>query len=90
MGISSGSPNARENEAHKDLAYWIFVNKYDSGVRVISIKLINDIAELTNARASRFESNEALTWPYNQYDQPSQRPNPNSDTSSAATISHMK
>ncbi len=87
LGISSGWPNARENEAHKDLAYWLFVNKYDSGAENVD-KMIEDIAELTNARASRFESNEALTWPYNQYDQPSQRPDPNSDPPLLRYIAH--
>src|SRR5690606_4253169 len=39
-------------------------------------------------RASRFDSNEALTWPYNQYDQPSQRPDPESEPPMQDNIAH--
>jgi len=35
-----------------------------------------------------FDSNEALTWPYNQYDQPSQRPNPANDPPLVRYIAH--
>jgi len=78
LGIASGGPSASANEAHRDQAYWILVNTYDTRVNATQLDnfITNDMPEMTNARASRFESNEALTWPYNQYDQPSQRPNP--------------
>ena len=84
MGISSGWPTASENKA---LAYWLFVNTYDSGSNNVD-NMVNDIANLSNARASRFGSNEALTWPYNQYDQPSQRPNPENDPPLVRYIAH--
>lgn len=73
-----GSPEASENEAHRDLAYWIFVNAHNVGIYQTNLDnfITTNMPAMTNARASRFESNEALTWPYNQYDQPSQRPNP--------------
>lgn len=77
MGIASGWPVASQDEAHTDLAYWILVNTYDTRVNASQLdNMVHDISDLTNARASRFDSNEALTWPYNQYEQPSQRPNP--------------
>ena len=84
MGISSGWPTAEEN---RDLAYWLFVNTYDSGASNVD-NMIHDIDKLNNARASRFDSNEALTWPYNQYDQPSQRPDPNYDPPLVRYIAH--
>jgi predicted peptidase len=84
MGISSGWPTHPDN---RDLAFWLFVNTYDSGASNVD-NLRNDIANLTNARASRFDSNEALTWPYNQYDQPSQRPNPKNDPPLVRYIAH--
>jgi predicted peptidase len=84
MGISSGWPTAPEN---RDLAYWLFVNTYDSGASNVD-NMLNDIGNLTNARASRFDSNEALTWPYNQYDQPSQRPNPENNPPLVRYIAH--
>jgi predicted peptidase len=84
MGISSGWPTAAEN---RDLAYWLFVNTYDSGASNVD-NMLNDIGNLTNARASRFDSNEALTWPYNQYDQPSQRPNPENNPPLVRYIAH--
>ena len=73
MGVASGWPLASENEAHKDLAYWIFVNQYDNDADNLD-NFESEIVHFNNARASRFESNEALSWPYIQYDQPSQRP----------------
>ena len=89
MGIASGWPLANENEAHKDLAYWIFVNKYDTRVGASNLdNFANDIVHMNNARASRFESNEALTWPYIQYDQPSQRPDPASKPPLLDYIAH--
>jgi len=81
---SSGWPTAPEN---RDLAYWLFVNTYDSGASNVD-NMLNDIGNLTNARASRFDSNEALTWPYNQYDQPSQRPNPENNPPLVRYIAH--
>jgi len=50
MGISSGWPTAPEN---RDLAYWLFVNTYDTGASNVD-NMVNDIGNLTNARASRF------------------------------------
>ncbi|WFR65676.1 S-layer homology domain-containing protein [Paenibacillus amylolyticus] len=43
---------------------------------------------MINARASRFESNELLTWPYNQFDQPNLRPNPANTPVLADYIAH--
>jgi len=90
LGIASGAPSASVDEAHKDQAYWIFVNAYDARVNASLLDnfINNDISDLTNARASRFESNEALTWPYNQYDQPSQRPNPSNTPPLLDYIAH--
>ncbi|URN96664.1 MAG: S-layer homology domain-containing protein [Candidatus Pristimantibacillus lignocellulolyticus] len=90
LGIASGTPSASANEAHKDQAYWIFVNTYDTRVNASQLDnfITNDISDLTNARASRFQSNEALTWPYNQYDQPSQRPNPDNTPPLLDYIAH--
>ncbi len=87
MGISSGWPSVSADAAHKDLAYWLLVNTYDSNANNID-NIVTDISDLTNARASRFQSNEALTWPYNQYDQPSQRPNPESTPPLLRYIAH--
>src|SRR5690606_5173088 len=85
-----GSPEASDNEAHKDLAYWTFVNAHNEGIYQSTLDgFINDyMPHMTNARASRFESNEALTWPYNQYAQPSQRPNPGKDPVMEDWIAH--
>ena len=86
LGIAAGWPTASEN---RDLAYWIFVNTYDTRVGADNLdNMVNDIENLTNARASRFDSNEALTWPYDQYDQPSQRPNPASTPPIPDYIAH--
>ncbi|WP_336789650.1 S-layer homology domain-containing protein [Paenibacillus sp. MMO-177] len=78
MSPVNGSPNASTNDAHAKLAYWMFINANNVGIYQTNLAtFINtNMPKMTNARASRFESNEALTWPYNQYDQPSQRPNP--------------
>ncbi|HIW34634.1 MAG TPA: S-layer homology domain-containing protein [Candidatus Paenibacillus intestinavium] len=90
LGIASGTPSVSANEAHRDQAYWIFVNTYYTRVNASQLDnfITNDISDLTNARASRFESNEALTWPYNQYDQPSQRPNPDNTPPLLDYIAH--
>ncbi|WP_307203481.1 OmpL47-type beta-barrel domain-containing protein [Paenibacillus harenae] len=78
MSPVNGSPNASTNDAHTELAYWMFINANNVGIYQTNLtNFINtNMPKMTNARASRFESNEALTWPYNQFDQPSQRPNP--------------
>lgn len=85
-----GSPAASEEEAHKDLAYWMFVNAHNVGGYQTNLDnfITTNMPEMTNARASRFDSNEALTWPYNQYDQPSQRPDPESDPPMQDYIAH--
>ncbi|PWV88463.1 putative peptidase [Paenibacillus cellulosilyticus] len=78
MSPVNGSPNASTNVAHTELAYWMFINANNVGIYQTNLaNFINtNMPKMTNARASRFESNEALTWPYNQFAQPSQRPNP--------------
>lgn len=78
MSPVNGSPNASTNDAHAKLAYWMFINANNVGIYQTNLAtFINtNMPKMTNARASRFESNEALTWPYNQFDQPNQRPNP--------------
>lgn len=78
MSPVSGSPNASTNDAHAKLAYWMFINANNTGIYQTNLAtyISTNMPAMTNARASRFESNEALTWPYNQYDQPGQRPNP--------------
>ena len=78
MSPVSGSPNASTDDAHAKLAYWMFINAYNTGIYQTNLASFIDtnMPAMTNARASRFESNEALTWPYNQFDQPGQRPNP--------------
>jgi pimeloyl-ACP methyl ester carboxylesterase len=86
MGIAAGWPTAEEN---KDMGFWIFVNQYDTRVGAANLdNFVNDIKNLTNARASRFPSNEALTWPYNQYDQPDQRPDPTKNPPLLDYIAH--
>lgn len=74
----SGLSNTIDEEAVRDLAYWMFVNAYNTGVYQTNLNnFVNRLMpNMTNARASRFDSNEALTWPYNQFNQPNQRPNP--------------
>ncbi len=74
-----GSPEASDNEAHRDLAYWMLINAHnvvESYQPNLDSFITTNMPVMTNARASNFESNEALTWPYNQYDQASRRPNP--------------
>ncbi|MFC4099034.1 S-layer homology domain-containing protein [Paenibacillus xanthanilyticus] len=90
MAPVSGSPNASTNDAHAKLAYWMFINAHNVGVYQTNLAtFINtNMPKMTNARASRFESNEALAWPYNQYDQPSQRPNPANTPVLADYIAH--
>lgn len=85
-----GSPEARTNEAHRDLAYWMFINAHNVGIYQMTLNnfINNNMPFMTNARATRFESNEALTWPYNQYDQPSQRPDPASSPPMLDYIAH--
>ncbi|MHA7964828.1 S-layer homology domain-containing protein [Paenibacillus sp. CAU 1782] len=77
MAPVSGSPNANTNDLHANLAYWMFINAHNVGIYQTNLAtFINtNMPKMINARASRFESNEALTWPYNQFDQPNQRPN---------------
>ncbi|NIK79913.1 putative peptidase [Paenibacillus castaneae] len=77
MSPVSGSPNANANNVHNDLAYWMFINKHNvGGYQTNLTTFINtNMPKMINARASRFESNEPLTWPYNQFDQPNWRPN---------------
>ncbi|WP_224753793.1 S-layer homology domain-containing protein [Paenibacillus terricola] len=78
MSPVGGSPDASTNDAHAKLAYWMFINANNTGVYQTNLAnyISTNMPKMTNARASRFESNEALTWPYNQFDQPGQRPNP--------------
>jgi predicted peptidase len=78
MAPVNGSPNASTNDLHADLAYWMFINAHNTGIYQTNLNnfINNNMPKMTNARASRFESNEALTWPYNQFDQPNLRPNP--------------
>ncbi len=90
MSPVSGSPNASTNALHSNLAYWMFINAHNVGIYQTNLtNFINtNMPKMTNARASRFESNEALTWPYNQFDQPSQRPNPVNTPALADYIAH--
>lgn len=90
MSPVNGSPNASTNDAHTELAYWMFINAYNVGIYQTNLtNFINtNMPKMFNARASRFESNEAHTWPYNQYDQPSQRPNPTNTPAMADYIAH--
>ncbi|SDB84462.1 LPXTG-motif cell wall anchor domain-containing protein [Pelagirhabdus alkalitolerans] len=76
MSPVGGSPDAANNEVHADLAYWMFVNSYDGGSYQTNLEnFINEnLPEMTNARASLFNSNESFVWPYNQFDQPDQNP----------------
>lgn len=90
MSPVNGSPNANTNDAHAKLAYWMFINANNVGIYQTNLAtFINtNMPKMTNARASRFESNEALTWPYNQFDQPSQRPNPDNTPALPDYIAH--
>ncbi|WP_238162391.1 sugar-binding protein [Cohnella sp. AR92] len=90
MSPVSGSPNASTNAAHTELAYWMFINANNVGIYQTNLtNFINtNMPKMVNARASRFESNEALTWPYNQFDQPSQRPNPANTPAMPDYIAH--
>jgi len=76
MSPVSGSPDAASNEVHADLAYWMFVNSYDGESYQTNLEdFINEnFPEMTNARASLFDSNQSFIWPYNQFDQPEQNP----------------
>jgi len=90
MAPVNGSPDASTNDAHTDLAYWMFINTHNVGVYQTNLtNFINtNMPKMINARASNFESNEALTWPYNQFDQPSQRPNPDNNPPLQDYIAH--
>ncbi|WP_434751937.1 S-layer homology domain-containing protein [Paenibacillus amylolyticus] len=90
MAPVSGSPNAKDNNAHNNLAYWMFLNAHNVGGYQTNLNnFINtNMPKMVNARASRFQSNEALTWPYNQFDQPNLRPNPANTPVLADYIAH--
>ncbi|MEK5465380.1 sugar-binding protein [Paenibacillus sp. FSL R7-0210] len=90
MSPVSGSPNANANYVHTNLAYWMFINEYNVGVYQTNLaNFINtNMPKMINARASRFESNEALVWPYNQFDQPNQKPNPNHSPALSDSVAH--
>ncbi|WP_342555229.1 S-layer homology domain-containing protein [Paenibacillus sp. FSL R7-0652] len=90
MAPVSGSPNAAANDAHNTLAYWMFLNAHNVGGYQTNLNnFINtNMPKMINARASRFESNEVLTWPYNQFDQPNLRPNPANTPVLADYIAH--
>ncbi|MBB6019070.1 putative peptidase [Paenibacillus sp. JGP012] len=90
MAPVSGSPNAKDNDAHHNLAYWMFLNAHNVGGYQTNLNnfINNNMPKMINARASRFESNEALTWPYNQFDQPNLRPNPANTPVLADYIAH--
>ncbi|WKL00974.1 fibronectin type III domain-containing protein [Paenibacillus amylolyticus] len=90
MAPVSGSPNANANDAHNNLAYWMFLNAHNVGGYQTNLNnFINtNMPKMINARASRFESNEVLTWPYNQFDQPNLRPNPANTPVLADYIAH--
>ena len=76
MSPVGGSPNAASNEAHKNFAYWMFVNAYDGGSYQNNLNnfINNNLPKMTNARATLLDSNKSLVWPYNQFDQPEQNP----------------
>lgn len=76
MSPVSGSPNAASDEAHKDLAYWMFVNSYDGESYQTNLEhFINEnFPHMKNARASLIDSNKSFVWPYHQFDQPEQNP----------------
>ncbi|PYE52448.1 S-layer homology domain-containing protein [Paenibacillus barcinonensis] len=90
MAPVSGSPNANTNNAHNTLAYWMFLNAHNVGGYQTNLNnyINTNMPKMINARASRFESNEALTWPYNQFDQPNLRPNPDNTPVLADYIAH--
>ncbi|PJN52569.1 hypothetical protein PAEAM_45170 [Paenibacillus sp. GM1FR] len=90
MAPVSGSPNAKDNDAHNTLAYWMFLNTHNVGGYQTNLNnfINNNMPKMINARASRFESNEVLTWPYNQFDQPNLRPNPANTPVLADYIAH--
>lgn len=90
MAPVSGSPNAKDNDAHNNLAYWMFLNAHNIGGYQTNLNnfINNNMPKMVNARASRFESNEALTWPYNQFDQPNLRPDPANTPVLADYIAH--
>ena len=71
-----GSPEAANNDAHADLAYWMFVNSSDgSGYQNnFNTFVESNLPAMRNARGSLFDSNKSFVWPYNQFDQPEQNP----------------
>src|SRR5690625_945495 len=71
-----GSPDAANDDAHADLAYWMFVNSHDGSGYQNNFNTFVEInlPEMTNARGSLFDSNRSYVWPYNQFAQPEQNP----------------
>lgn len=73
-----GGPSAADNPAHLSTAYWALVNSSDYPFIVGGVE--GFVAEgggfhtLDKALVTIFETNEVFVWPYNQYDQPDQRP----------------
>ena len=71
-------PSAADNEAHLNTAYWALINSADHSFLVEGVESF--VAEgggfytLDKALVTIFETNEVFVWPYNQYDQPDQRP----------------
>ena len=68
----------------------MFINAYNVGGYQTNLDsfISTNMPNMTNARASRFESNEALSWPYVQYDQPNQRPNPDNTPALGDQVAH--
>ncbi|MCT2537841.1 prolyl oligopeptidase family serine peptidase [Aquibacillus koreensis] len=90
MSPVRGFPEVDSNEAHADLAYWMFVNAYDGESYQTNLQGFIDesLPSMTNARASLIDSNESFVWPYNQFDQANQRPNPEQNPPLQAYIAH--
>jgi predicted peptidase len=90
MSPVSGSPSASTDGRHANLAYWMFINAHNTGIYQTNLaNFINtNMPKMSNARASRFASNEMLSWPYNQFDQPNLRPNPANTPPLADYIAH--
>lgn len=76
MVARSGTPDSSIDEAHKNLAYWLFVNSYDDESYQTNLNnFIEDILPaMNNGRASLFDSNRSFVWPYNQFEQKEQNP----------------
>ena len=70
--------SAADDEGHLKSAYWALVNYSDHAFLLQGVQ--DFVAEgggfhtMDKALASFFETNEVFVWPYNQYDQPGQRP----------------